>query len=175
MSHSTRIGLAALLVGAVACQPPPKTETASVGGESEAVPAGLTAKDEAAVRAIDAAWSQAFSAGDGNALAALYTTDATLLPPNEPIQQGEVAKQYLVGFTKGYSGTFEFTPTAVEGRGDLAYTVGTYRATMTERKAGAKPFPTEEGKYITVVKKQPDGSWRMVYDMWSVNTPAGTQ
>jgi uncharacterized protein (TIGR02246 family) len=146
-----------------------------MGGGSEAAPAALSAQDEAAVRAIDSAWSRAFLAGDGNALAALYTTDAALLPPNEPIQQGQAAKQYLAGFTKGYSGTFEFTPTAVEGRGDLAYTVGTYRATVTERKAGAKPFPTEEGKYITVVKKQPDGSWKMVYDMWSVNTPAGTQ
>jgi uncharacterized protein (TIGR02246 family) len=146
-----------------------------MGGESEATPAALSAKDEAAIRAIDTAWSRAFSAGDGKAIAALYTTDATVLPPNAPIQQGEAVKQYMVGFTDGYSGTFEFTPTAVEGRGDLAYTVGTYRATLTERKAGAKPFPTEEGKYITVVKKQPDRSWKMVYDIWNVNTPAGTQ
>jgi uncharacterized protein (TIGR02246 family) len=146
-----------------------------MGRESEAVPSGLSAKDEAAIRAIDAAWARAFSAGNGNALGALYATDATLLPPNEPIQQGEAAKKYLVGFTDGFSGTFEFTPMAVEGRGDLAYTVGTYRATLTEKKADAKPFPTEEGKHITVVKKQTDGSWKLVYDIWNLNTPAGTQ
>jgi uncharacterized protein (TIGR02246 family) len=164
MSHSTRIGLVALLVGGAACQPPPKT----------AAPAGLSAQDEAAVRALDPAWAQAFSAGDGSALAALYTADATVLPPNEPLQQGEAAKQYMVGFTQGYSGTFEFTSIAVEGRADLAYTVGSYRATLTERKAGAKPFPTEQGKYLTVVKKQADGSWKLVYEIWNVNTPAGT-
>jgi uncharacterized protein (TIGR02246 family) len=165
----------ALLVWCVACQPAPKTETASMGSESEAAQVGLSAKDEAAIRAIDTAWSRAFSAGDGNALAALYAADATVLPPNEPIQQGEAVKKYMVGFTEGYSGTFEFTPTAVEGRGDLAYTVGRYRATLTEKKAGAKPFPTEEAKYITVLKKQPDGSWKMVYDIWNLNTRAGTQ
>jgi uncharacterized protein (TIGR02246 family) len=174
MSHSTRIGLVALLFVGLACQPPPKTQTPSTGGESDAAPAGLSAKDEAAIRAIDAAWSQAFATGDGNALAAVYTADATVLPSNEPIQKGEAVKKYFVGFTEGYSGTFEFTPTAVEGRGDLAYTVGTYRATLTEKKAGAKPFPTEEGKYITVVKKQPDGSWKIAYDIWNLNAPAGT-
>jgi uncharacterized protein (TIGR02246 family) len=174
MSHSNRLGLVTLLIGAVACQPAPKTETASMRGESDP-PTGLSAKDEAAIRAIDTAWSRAFSAGDGEALAALYTADATVLPPNEPIQQGEAVKKYLVGFTDGYSGTFEFTPTVVEGRDDLAYTVGTYRATLTEKKAGAKPLPTEEAKYITVVKKQADGSWKMVYDIWNLNTPARTQ
>jgi uncharacterized protein (TIGR02246 family) len=146
-----------------------------MGDTSEASPAALSAKDDAAIRAIDSAFSRAFAAGDGKALAALYAADATVLPPNEPIQQGEAVQKYMAGFTEGYSGTFEFTPTAVEGRGDLAYTVGTYRATLTERKAGAKPFPTEEGKYITVVKKQPDGSWKMVYDIWNASTPAGTQ
>jgi uncharacterized protein (TIGR02246 family) len=144
-------------------------------GDKPAAPAGLSANDEAAIRAIDTAWSRAFAAGDGKALAALYSDDATVLPPNESIQKGEAVKKYLAGFTEGYSGTFEFTPTAIEGRDDLAYTVGTYRATVTERKPGAKPYPTEEGKYITVVKRQPDGSWKMIYDIWNVNTPAGAQ
>jgi ketosteroid isomerase-like protein len=57
----------------------------------------------------------------------------------------------------------------VEGRGDLAYAVGSYRQTLTPKKAGAKSLPTEEGKYIEVLKKQADGSWKIVYDMWSPN------
>jgi ketosteroid isomerase-like protein len=172
MSHSKRIGLVALVAWGLACKPAPTTDTASPGGESGA---GLSAQDEAAIRGIDSAFSRAFAAGDGNALAALYTSDATVRPPNAPLIEGAAVKEFMVGFTSGFSGTFEFTPTAIEGRGDLAYTVGSYRATLTERKSGAKPFPTEVGKYITVVKKQPDGSWKMVYDIWNLNTPAGTQ
>jgi ketosteroid isomerase-like protein len=61
----------------------------------------------------------------------------------------------------------------VEGRGDLAYAVGTYRATLTPKKTGGKPMPTEEGKYVEVLKKQADGSWKIVYDMWSSNAPMG--
>jgi ketosteroid isomerase-like protein len=101
----------------------------------------------------------------------LYTSDATLLPPSEPVARGEAVKKYNANMAKAFSGPFELTTEAVEGRGDLAYSVGTYRATLTPRKAGAKPLPTEEGKFLEVLKKQADGSWKIVYDMWSPNAP----
>jgi ketosteroid isomerase-like protein len=148
MVHSTRFGLAALLVLGAACQPAPKTET--MGGESAVAPAGLSSEDEAAIRAIDAEWGRAASAGEGNAVAALYTSDATVLPPKEPPQQGEAAGKYWVDVLTAFSGPTELTTTAVEGRGDLAYGVGTYRSTLTPKKAGAKALPTEEGKYLAV-------------------------
>ena len=56
---------------------------------------------------------------------------------------------------------------AVEGRGDLAFSTGEYTATLTPKKAGAKPMPTQTGKYIGVMKKQPDGSWKLIYDIWN--------
>ena len=173
MFHSTRFGLTALLVLGAACQPAPKTETETMGGESAAAAAGLSAEDEAAVRAVDHAWARAASAGDGNAIGALYASNATLLPPMESAVEGEAAKKYWVGFTNAFSGPIELTTTGVEGRGDLAYSVGTYRMTLTPKKAGAKPLPAEEGKYLEVLKKQADGSWKIVYDMWSPNVPPG--
>ncbi|MGH7526303.1 MAG: YybH family protein [Gemmatimonadales bacterium] len=175
MFHSTRFGLAALLVLGAACQPAPKTETVTMAGEAAAASAGLSAEDEAAVRALDAEWARAASAGDANAVAALYTSDATVLPPMEPIRQGEAAKKYWIDITNAFSGPTELTTTAVEGRGDLAYAVGTYRSTLTPKKAGAKPLPTEQGKYLEVLKKQTDGSWKIVYDMWSPNAPPAKQ
>ena len=173
MSHSTRFGLAALLVWAAACQPAPKTETGMTGGEPASAPAGLSASDEAAVRAVDAEWARAATAGDGNAIAALYADDATILPPMEAVQQGAAAKKYWVDFTNGFSGPAELTTKTIEGRGDLAYAVGTYRMTLTPKKAGAKAFPTEEGKYVEVLKKQADGSWKILHDIWNTNAPAG--
>ena len=158
-----------------ACDAAPKSDTASMGAESAAVSAGLSAEDEAAIRAVDVEWARAASAGDANALTAVYAPDATLLPPNEPVVQGEAVKKYNADMTNSFSGPFEITTTAVEGRGDLAYVVGKYRATLTPKKAGAKPLPTEEGKYIEVMKKQPDGSWKIAYEMWSQNAPPGKQ
>ena len=135
----------------------------------------MSAEDEAAIRAVDVEWGRAASAGDANALTAVYAPDATLLPPNEPVVQGEAVKKYNADMTNSFSGPFEITTTTVEGRGGLAYVVGKYRATLTPKKAGAKPLPTEEGKYIQVMKKQPDGSWKIVYEMWSQNAPPGKQ
>jgi uncharacterized protein (TIGR02246 family) len=164
--------LAALALCA-ACQPAPKTET--IEGESAASPVGLSSQDEAAIRAVDAEWSRAATAGDADALNATYASDATLLPPNEPLAKGEAMKKYNADMTSAFSGPMELRTTFVEGRGDLAYAVGTYRATLTPRKAGAKPLPTEEGKYLEVLKKQADGSWKIVYDMWSANAPPSNQ
>jgi hypothetical protein len=104
MSRSALLGLASLIVWGAACQPAPKSETTTMAGESAAAPAGLSAQDEAAVRAIDAEWARAASAGDGNAVAALYATDASLLPPMEPIRRGEAAKKYWVDFTNSFPG-----------------------------------------------------------------------
>jgi len=170
----TRAVFIALALSA-ACDAAPKSDTAAVGAEPAAVAVVLSAEDEAAIRAVDVEWARAASAGDANALTAVYAPDATLLPPNEPVVQGEAVKKYNADMTNSFSGPFEITTTVVEGRGDLAYVVGKYRATLTPKKAGAKPLPTEEGKYIEVMKKQPDGSWKIVYEMWSQNAPPGKQ
>ena len=53
----------------------------------------------------------------------------------------------------------------IEGRGDLAYVRGTY--TMTLHPDGA-PEPVEDaGKYLEIRRKQSDGSWLYVADMFN--------
>jgi ketosteroid isomerase-like protein len=82
-------------------------------------------------------------------------------------------KKYNADMIAGFTGPTDLTSTAVEGRDGLAYAVGEYRATLTPKKAGAKPLPTDVGKYLEVLKRQPDGSWKIVYDMWSSNAQPG--
>jgi ketosteroid isomerase-like protein len=171
MRQSTRLGLAALLVLGAGCQPRSKTETGMVGGGSEAAAVNLSDADKASVRAVDAEWARAAEAGNGEAIGALYVSDAVLLPPGEPMVKGDAAKKYWVDFTNGFSGPTELNTMAVEGGGDVATAIGTYKMSLTPKKAGAKPLPTEEGKYLEVLKRQDDGSWKIVYDMWSPNAP----
>jgi uncharacterized protein (TIGR02246 family) len=156
---------------ALACRPAPKATTADAGVESAAAPAGFSAQDEAAIRGVDSAWARAATAGDAAALTALYTSDAMLLPPFEQAVKGDAVKKYNEGMTSAVSGPTELTTQTVEGQGDLAYAVGAYRATLTPKKAGAKPLPVETGKYLEVLKKQSDGSWKIAYDMWSADAP----
>lgn len=171
MRHGTPIGLSALLLVGAACQPAPK-ETAMAGTESTAsTSAALSSEDQSRIRAVDTDWAKAATAGNGQAIAALYTDDATLLPPGEPIVKGEAAKKYWVEFGKGFSGPTELNTATVEGSGDLAYAVGTYRMALTPKKAGSKPLPVDEGKYIEVLKRQNDGSWKILHDIWNPNAP----
>jgi ketosteroid isomerase-like protein len=169
MSRSAPFAAALLLLGA-ACQPAAKDEAAA---GSMAAPAALSADDEAALRAMDAAWAQAATAGDGNALAAFYAADAVVMPPNEATVRGDAAKAYWVNFANTFTTQAELSTEVVDGRGDLAFTSGTWRMTLTPKApAGAKPLPPQEGKYLGVAKKQADGSWKLAYDIWNVSTPA---
>jgi uncharacterized protein (TIGR02246 family) len=163
---------ALVLLALAACQSGPKAETESMGAgtaPAATAPAGLSAADEAAIREADVAWAKAASAGDAAALTAFYASDAVLLPPGSPPLKGsEEIGKFFSGMTSSVSGPFELKTSAVEGRGDLAFSTGEYTATLTPKKAG-KPMPTETGKYLGVMKKQPDGSWKLIYDIWNEN------
>jgi ketosteroid isomerase-like protein len=143
------------------------------GGASDASSAPqLSPTDLAGIRAADSAFMAAANAGDLNALMAVYASAATLLPPNLPPQRGQNAiRNYWGGFLKAYAVKFEIGSDTIEGRGDLAYNVGHYRLTAVP-KAKSEPGMADEGKFVEVLKKQPDGSWKYVVDMYSSNLAA---
>ena len=171
MRLSTPASLAALLIVGAACQPRPKETGMADSASASAAPAAaaLSSEDQAAIRRVDEEWAKAATAGDGEAIAALYTSDATLLPPGEPIVKGEATKKYWVDFGSGFAGPTELNTTSVEGSGDLAVAIGNYRMALTPKKAGAKQLPVDEGKYIEVLKRQDDGSWKIHHDIWNQN------
>jgi uncharacterized protein (TIGR02246 family) len=141
------------------------------GRDKEAAKAApsLSAIDEASIRSADSAFMAAANAGDADAVAAVYADDATLLAPNLPPQKGRDAiKAFWGGFLDAYTVRFEVASDTIEGRGDLAYNRGHYRFTAVPKAKGV-PGVADEGKYVEVLKKQPDGSWKYVIDMYSSN------
>ncbi len=54
--------------------------------------------------------------------------------------------------------------------GDLGYARGFYSVERRLRKTGQK-LPRFEGKYFTVYRRQPDGSWKIYRDIYSSNLP----
>ena len=66
--------------------------------------------------------------------------------------------------------TFAATKVDAAGSGDLAYTQGTYSMTASDPKTKAPV--TEKGKYLTVYRKQADGSWKAVEDTFMGDAPA---
>ena len=131
-------------------------------------PASLTEADKAAIEASLAEWVKGALANDWAAVAATYTEDAVLMPPNSPIVEGRANIQ---AYFEGFPPVRAMTATNVEvlGQGDTAYVRGTYTMTIAAEDAEAI---TDTGKYLEVRKKQPDGSWLLHRDMFSSDLAA---
>lgn len=164
MFHFTRIAACLCVVNLGGCRP---ADSRSSGESATGAP--LTAADMAAIRAADSSFVAAANAGDVDALTAVYARDASLLPPNLPPQKGHTAiRSFWGGFLNAYTVKFEIESDTIEGRGDLAYNMGRFRFTAVP-KARTDPGVADEGKFLEVLKKQPDGSWKYLVDMYSSN------
>jgi uncharacterized protein (TIGR02246 family) len=152
-----------MTAGFVACGRRDRGASAPADGS----PAGLSASDSTAVAAVDSAFVAAINAGNADAVAAVYASDAALLPPNTPQLRGrDAVKKSWSGLLDAYTVKFEIASDMIEGRGDLAYNVGHYRFTAVP-KAKSAPGIADEGKFVEILKKQADGSWKYLVDIYN--------
>jgi len=89
------------------------------------------------------------------------------LPPNQAAVQGKAAIQAWLEAFPPFS-NFQEQSLEIEGQGDLAYDGGTYSMTVTP--PGAVPFE-DRGKYLTICRKQADGSWKVARAMFNSDLP----
>jgi uncharacterized protein (TIGR02246 family) len=135
---------------------------------------GQTTKgpSEADIKKIDDVTQTAVNAalaGDFATWASLFLDDAVVNPPNEPAVKGRAAiRAWLEKFPPITE--FKLNNEKVEGREDLAYLRGTY--TMTITPSGAPGPVKDAGKFVTVLRRQRDGSWLCAVDMFSSDLPA---
>jgi len=106
--------------------------------------------------------------GVAEAFRAFAAPDATSFPMGEaPIHGREAIYQSMRDFPKG---ELLWTPSSADlaKSCDLGYTWGTFefRTTDTDGKAVSR-----HGKYLTVWKLQPDGSWKFVADIGNQGPP----
>lgn len=156
-TRATLLAVLALALVSTACQPPAQEV------------AGLPEEDRAALEGIMQEYARSALAGDMDAWAGLWAEDGVEMNPNAP---AIIGREAIRDNTAALSIT-EFTVSVddVDGRGDLAYVRGTFSVTMT---AEGMPEPrSEEGKYLTVLRKSPDGTWLIAIDCWNSNLPLG--
>ena len=124
--------------------------------------------EKAAIRNLHDQTAAASDAGD---LAALYTDDAIVMPPNEPALVGrEAIHTWVQGLFEQFSVEETVTTEEVQVAGDWAFLRGTYTFTATPKAEGE---PQEEtGKCIHIVQRQPDGSWKNTRIIWNSDQPA---
>ena len=117
------------------------------------------------IEARESDWLSAFNGGDAAGVANIYATDARLLPPGAPAIVGRDA---IEGFVKEFVATgakLTFNLLTVHESGDLCAAVGEFDMKIP----GA---PDDQGKYIEVWRRQGDGSWLIVDDIFNSSLPA---
>jgi ketosteroid isomerase-like protein len=124
-----------------------------------------TAKIEQSIRAEEAQWQKDYAAKDINALAGHYADDAALGGPGDPLATTESDRRKMLQqliLDPNLKMEFASDRVQVAQSGDYAYSRGHYTMQLTD-KATNKPA-TGTGSYLTVYKKDADGSWKAVED-----------
>jgi ketosteroid isomerase-like protein len=141
----------------------------------QAAPPDTHDADVKAIKDLEAAWVQGFNSKDIDKAMAFYASDASLLIPNAPIMNGtDAIKAGIKPILDDPNFKLDFSGTRVDvaKSGELGYSQGPYSMTTTD-PATKKPS-VDKGKYLTIFKKQPDGSWKAVEDTFMTDLPVQT-
>lgn len=111
-------------------------------------------------------WEKAYNAGDAAAVAALYTEDGVVMPPNAGASTGRKTIQAFIekDLAANKGNTLEVESVESSKSGDLGFARGTWR--MKDPKGNI----LDEGKWVEV-RKMVDGQWRIHRDIWNSSRP----
>jgi ketosteroid isomerase-like protein len=127
---------------------------------------------EQTLRDLDDQWSAAAGAKDLEKIVSFYSNDAVVMPPNAPrATTKEAIRTIWKDLVTDASISWKTKEVEVAQSGDLAFSSGTYEVTLND------PTGTpvrDRGKYLEVWKKQADGTWKCVMDMWNSDLRAAS-
>ena len=119
---------------------------------------------DAYIRSAGPRFISAFNAGNADAVSAFYADDAVMLVPNQTIERGPAAiRGGFNGFITAMHPTLSFTPDRIVQSCDIAYEYGHYTTTSSNGN--------DQGNYVTVWHRQPNGDWKIVADSINSSMP----
>ena len=136
-----------------------------------AAPAGLAEADKAAIEKATENAQSRFNAqpADFRAHAAVhYTADAVFMPPNlAEIKGADAIGNWMASYPAVSNAKFNIVE--LDGSGDVAYVHGSYEMDVTP--PGMTVAMHDKGKYLEIWKKQSDGAWKVVRDIFNSDIP----
>ncbi len=124
----------------------------------------------AEAEAIYAKYAGAVTSGDQDLWLTNWDDDGVQMRPDS---QSVVGKKAIEERVRKNWPTMTMTMTIkveeAAAAGDWGYAKGTYLQTITPRAGG--PVTRVDGKWLDILKRQPDGSWRLYIDCFNSNVP----
>jgi uncharacterized protein (TIGR02246 family) len=144
---------------------------AACGGVPTATAPDTRATDEAAIRAADTAWAKASESHQVDAVLAAYEDNAISFGANSKPSKGKEAIRRAITeaySTPGFSMTWTPIQVDVARSGEIGYSRGRYQMFMK----GAKGEDiADQGTYLAIWRRQPDGTWRVAEDIATSEVP----
>jgi len=131
---------------------------------------GLSDDDIAKIKKVHARYEETWLKGDADGVLALFTEDCVLLPPHA--DKPRIGTQGLKDFwfppnsPKTTITKLVLTPEGIGGDGQLAYVWGAHEVAWTTEQDGKTTSASHKGRFLNVLRKQPDGNWKFSHHMW---------
>lgn len=123
-------------------------------------------KDNSEIDRVRLDFISAFNAGNAEAIGKLIDPDGVWMMPNEPPVSGFVnIKASYIKLFKNVKSKIDLKAGSAQSCGDWAFIDGSFSRADTL-------FPSGEikniyGHYLFILKKQPDGTWKIARDIWN--------
>ncbi len=126
--------------------------------------ASATTASESETWVNNKTWEMTFNSGDTQALAALYTEDAIVVPPSlEILNTQEAIESYWAKQIMTGTDNFRVQTINVRIDGDLIYQTAVWVATVTSNGVATDL----DGEMTNVIARQEDGSWKIQLQSWN--------
>jgi uncharacterized protein (TIGR02246 family) len=128
-------------------------------------------EDIAAIKRFLSRAGEAVNRGDVEAELSRFTEDGIYMWPDAPSIHGQEAmRDWFARRFAQVDVCLENETTELEVCGDWAYEIGTYVAQIQPK--GTDRVATVHGKYVNILHRQPDGSWRIARRIRNRDHPA---
>ena len=116
------------------------------------------------LRQLEADFMKAAAERGAEGYMSYYAEDAIEVPNGREAIHGKANIAKTMGFLNDRNNHLTWTPVdaGISQSADLGWTSGTYEFRSVDKEGKST---VEHGKYTSIWKKQPDGSWKVVLDM----------
>jgi uncharacterized protein (TIGR02246 family) len=136
----------------------------------------LSASDLAEIKQLHKRYEETWLKGDADGVRRLFTDDCVLFPPHG--DKPRLGKKGMNEFwfppdaPPSQITKLVVTPQDIGGDGQIAYVWGTDEVAWTTVDKGKTTSSSHSGIFLNVLKKQPDGRWKISHHMWDDPVPA---